>query len=480
MDVLPGTGRARGACCTLDVPGSVPWTPACAGENEVVMSMAVIRTKAETALADSFAAVAARLPGGRAVADARKAAADRFVELGLPHRRIEEWKYTDLRNALREALPPSVGDATRLTIADLIVALGPLYALETPRIVFVNGAYRKELSALDKLEGIEVKPLSAALAEAQDTVGEALVRSAAGEGDAVVALNTAFATDGAIVRIAQGAQVEAALQIVFLRAGPEARSTSIRNVISVGREAAVTLVEAHVALPGCSEDGLTNAVTEIVIGDGARVTHAKCTLDRGKATHLANWMVSIGADADYRGFQLTGAVGLARNQILATLKGERSKLDLSGAFLARKSQHIDTTLTVDHAVPGCESRELFKGVLDGEARGVFQGKIIVRPDAQKTDGKQMAQALLLSPVAEFDSKPELEIFADDVACGHGSTTAGLDDDLLFYCKSRGIPEAEARALLVEAFIGEAIDKVEHEATRSALVEIARQWLAGKA
>ena len=196
--------------------------------------------------------------------------------------------------------------------------------------------------------------------------------------------------------------------------------------------------------------------------------------------HLANWLVDVGANADYRGFQFTSGVTLARNGLAVTFKGEDAKIDLSGVFLARKTQHVDTTLVVDHAVPACLSRELFKGVLEDEARGIFQGKVIVRPDAQKTDGKQMAQVLMLSPNAEFDSKPELEIYADDVVCGHGSTSADLDEDLLFYCRSRGIPEAEARALLIESFVGEALAKIEREDVREALTEWRGGWLADAA
>jgi Fe-S cluster assembly protein SufD len=188
-------------------------------------------------------------------------------------------------------------------------------------------------------------------------------------------------------------------------------------------------------------------------------------------------MTTLGENARYRAFQLTAATGLARNSVFALFEGEGAKLDISGAFLGRGSEHIDTTLVVDHAVPGGESRELFKGVLADRARGVFQGKVIVRPNAQKTDGKQMAQALLLSPDAEFDSKPELEIFADDVVCGHGSTSAEIDEDLLFYMLSRGIPRGEARALLIESFIGEAIDKVEDESLREALSAMAKSRLA---
>jgi len=167
---------------------------------------------------------------------------------------------------------------------------------------------------------------------------------------------------------------------------------------------------------------------------------------------------------------------LARSNVFATFAGGGAKLDISGLFLACGAEHIDTTLVVDHAVPGCVSRELFKGVLADRARGVFQGKVIVRPAAQKSDGKQMAQALMLSPDAEFDSKPELEIYADDVICGHGSTAAELDEDLLFYLRSRGIPPDEARALLVESFVGEAIDKIEDESVREAFSSLATRRL----
>jgi Fe-S cluster assembly protein SufD len=198
------------------------------------------------------------------------------------------------------------------------------------------------------------------------------------------------------------------------------------------------------------------------------------------ATHLGSWRVHLGQDAVYRGFHLTSDLALARNDASVTFTGPGAKLDFSGCFLGRGREHVDSTLVVDHAVPGCESRELFKGVLDDRARGIVQGKVIVRPHAQKTDGKQMAQALILSPDAEFDSKPELEIYADDVVCGHGSTAAELDEELLFYCRSRGIPLDDARALLIESFVGEAFDKIEDEAVRQALLGTALDWLHRKA
>lgn len=440
------------------------------------MNVAMMKTKAEQAITEAFEAVAPRLPGGAAVGEVRRAAIGRFAALGLPHRRIEEWKYTDLKATLKEIARPAVSDDTRVTIADVIVALGPFARLELPRLVLVNGGYRNDLSNLDGLTGIEVKPLGEALVEAPDKVGEGLARVDGQDQDAVLALNTAYMTDGAIVRVKDGIAAATPLLLVHVRAGSEPRSAAVRTIVTLGNGARATLVELFVAVPGSTFEGQVNAATEISLGKGARLDHIKCASDEGRVTHLANLIVDLAAEARYHGFQMTTGTGLARNQGFVTFHGEGATLDLAGTFLARGAEHVDTTLVIDHAVGGCESRELFKGVLDGEARGVFQGKVIVRPDAQKTDGKQMAQALMLSESAEFDSKPELEIYADDVVCGHGSTAAELDEDLLFYCRARGIPKEEARALLIESFVGEAIDKVENAAVHDALMGVARGWL----
>lgn len=438
------------------------------------MAVAVMRTKAEQALTDQFETISARLPGSEIVKGARKAALGAFSALGLPHRRIEEFKYTDLRAALKEALPPAVLQQTAVSAADIDAALATFAAVDTDRIVFVDGTHRPELSRFMPSTGVEVKPLAAALAEAPHKVAERLTEVSRAT-DALAALNTAYMTDGAIVRIASGAKLKRPLMLVFAAAGLSPQAVTTRNLVSVGEGAEAVIVEAHVACTGAPA-GQANTLTDIMVGDRANVTHVKAATAE-RQMHLATWTVTIGAAASYRGFQYTESPALARNQIFVEFAGEGAKLDLSGAFLARAAEHVDTTLVVDHAVPACESRELFKGVLDGEARGVFQGKIVVRQIAQKTDGKQMAQALMLSETAEFDSKPELEIYADDVACGHGSTSAEIDPDLIFYCGARGIPEAEARALLTESFIGDAIDRVEHEAVREAIMMAARHWLA---
>ncbi len=441
------------------------------------MNVAVIKTKAEQKFSEMFEAHKADLPGSKAVAAARATAFGVFAALGLPHRRVEEWKYTDLRAALKGALPLSLRDDTNVSTKDLDAALGPLVALDAWRVVFVNGHYRKELSRLDGAKGLEVKSLAEALVGASDAAGALLARTSAPASESVVALNTALMTDGAVIRIAERAKLAKPLLVINVSAGTSGRFVATRHVLHAGAGAEVAIIEAHVALAGAGA-GQANLTTDVTVGDGADVTHVQVATTAG-GTHLASWMIALGAAAKYKAFQFTADTALTRNQLFVTFKGENAKFDASGAFLGRGSEHIDTTMVVDHVVPHCESRELFKGVLDGRARGVFQGKVIVRPGAQKTDGKQMAQALMLSEDAEFDSKPELEIYADDVVCGHGSTVAEIDPGMLFYLGSRGIPADEARALLIESFVGDAMDKVESEPLREALMALARGWLQRK-
>lgn len=442
------------------------------------MNVAVMKTKAEAALGEQFEAVAARLPGTGWVKELRKKAIGAFETLGLPHRRIEEWKYTDLRERLREAFPPVVATKGAVSAAELEAALGQLAPLHADRLVFVDGAFRADLSRTDGLRDVaEFKSMGETLAAAPAWLqGKFDARALANE-DSVRALNVAFMTDGVLLKVKPGQAPVRPTMLVFARTGAASKAVTTRNIIAVEAGSRLTLIEAHVALPGAAARHQDNAVTDITVGERAAVAHIKCVADTGEATHLSTWIAKVGKDAAYNVFQLTSGTGLARNQLFATFTGECAKLDASGVFLGRASDHIDTTLVIDHAVPGCESRELFKGVLDGRARGIFQGKVIVRPDAQKTDGKQMAQALMLSEDAEFDSKPELEIHADDVICGHGSTCAEIDPDLLFYLQSRGLPKDEARAMLIESFVAEAIDKIENENVRGALMGIARQWLA---
>ena len=435
------------------------------------MNVAVLKTKAEQALSEAFST--AELPGSAEIRKLRLDAMGRFGALGLPNRRIEAWKYTDLRGLVKD-VPPAPAKAPMVKPAVLEAALGPLASIEAHRVVFVDGRYAPDLSALVADGDVSVASL-ATLLDSDSSAAE-LLDASGRDDDAVLALNTAYAADGAVVDITPLAALDRPVLLVFARASSTPAYVAARNVVRVGEGAVATVIEAHVTLPEAANDFQLNVASKVIVGKGARLAHIKCTLEAGGGVHIANWLTELGPDADYNGFHFTAGTGLARNQIAVTFAGEDAKIDLSGAFLGRAGEHIDTTLVVDHAVPKCTSRELFKGVLEDHARGIFQGKVIVRPDAQKTDGKQMAQVLMLSPDCEFDSKPELEIYADDVVCGHGSTSADLDEDLIFYCRSRGIPEREARALLIESFIGEALAKVEHEGLREALHALAHDWL----
>ncbi len=437
------------------------------------MTVAVTRTKAEQGLTQNFEAVAARLPGGGAVAAARRAAIGAFAALGLPHRRLEAWKYTDLRSALKEALPAAIGEARApLARAKLDAALEELADVEAHRMVFVDGHYDRGLSDAAELPGVRLVPLASQLG--LEAGAGVLSEPSAGGQDAVRALNTAFMTDGAVVEIAEAASLAKPLLLVFIRSPGPARLLTTRNLLRVGARARASVIEAYLNLETAA--GQSNVLSEIVLGEAAELSHLKVTLGGPAESHLAQWLPVLGKGSRYRAFQLTAATGLVRNGLALSFVGENAKADIAGCFLGRGREHIDSTLVIDHAVPACESRELFKGVLADSARGVFQGKVIVRPDAQKTDGKQMAQVLMLSEDAEFDSKPELEINADDVVCGHGSTSAEIDEDLLFYFRARGIAAEEARALLIESFIGEAIDKVAEAALRPAIWAMARRRL----
>jgi FeS assembly protein SufD len=437
------------------------------------------RTKAEQELLDLFTSAEKALPGARNkwVSGLRNKAIEAYGHLGLPHRRIEAWKYTDLRARLADVNPLLQAEGVAVGEAELKHALGREVAkLPAYRLVVVEGDLRADLSDMAGLKeaGVEAVSLAHALEKPPAWVKNTLAQVNPRQDDPVLALNTALMTGGVALRIGAGVTLKKPIHVILLDGKGEPASTVTRNVVMAEPGSSATLVESYgsLGLRGLQR----NAATEVRVGDKAALKHVKLQREGEHALHLSTWLVELGADARYDAFQFSTGASVARNQIYARFAGEGSVLDISGAFLMRGRQHCDTSLLVEHRVPRCTSREFFKGVLDGEARGIFQGKIIVSPGAQKTDGKQMAGALLLSEAAEFDSKPELEIFADDVVCGHGSTSGQIDEDLLFYLESRGIPEAEARALLIQAFVGEALERVEDEALRDALVRASAAWL----
>jgi Fe-S cluster assembly protein SufD len=434
-----------------------------------------IKTSAETALAASFDAVKGALPGVGAVAVLREQAIERFERQGLPHRRVEEWKYTDLRALMRNAEPlAGVPDAAKARAA---IESTVLVDIEARRVVFVDGAFVPELSDLADLEaGLTIGSLAKALATGDALVATHLGRVAPTD-DVAVALNTAFMGDGAVIHLAADATTARPLHLVFVNAGPRPAAVFTRSLVVIEKGARAMLVESHVGV--ANPNYQVNTVLELKVADGSHVDHVKITGTGAGALHLSTLMASIGGRARFNAFLYTTGGAVVRNQLFVRFEGEGTVAGIRGATLLRTRQHADTTVVADHAVGGSTSREVFKTVLDDDSRGVFQGKIVVRPHAQKTDAKMATHALLLSESAEADSKPELEIFADDVQCGHGATAGELDEDLLFYLRARGIPPQEAEALLIQAFVGEAVEGVEHAGLRDALMEHVAMWLKAR-
>ena len=434
-----------------------------------------IKTAAETGLAHAFAQARDRLPGGDVIAAQREAAFDMFAKQGLPHRRVEEWKYTDLRALMREAKPlASPPDAAAKARAKSAGAL--LGDVEARRLVFVDGAFVAELSDIANLEaGLTVGSLTDALSENDPTLTAHLGKLAPAS-DVAVALNTALMGDGAVIRIAAGSTIERPLHLLFV-ASEKPAATYIRSLVVVEERARAMLIESHEGPAG--SDYQVNAALELFVGDEAHLDHVKIIDEGADALHVSTLAAAIGAKARFNDFTFTAGGAVVRNQLFLKFDGEGTVAGIRGVTLIKGRQHADTTLVANHIARDCQSREVFKSVLDDEAHGVFQGRIIVRPGAQKTDAKMMTRALLLSERAEADHKPELEIFADDVQCGHGATTGALDGELKFYLMARGIPAAQAEALLIQAFLGEAIEGIEHAGLREALTENVAAWLKAR-
>ena len=433
----------------------------------------LIKSPAEQQLEAQWQEAKSRLPGPAAL---RQGAFEHFLKAGLPHRRVEEWKYTDLRAFMRDAKPlASPPDAAAMARAK---DAGTLLAdIECRRLVFIDGAFVAVLSDLaDVPEGLTIRSMADALAAGDPLVSEYLGKTASAEHDIAVALNTAFMGDGAVIRVAQGATVDRPIHLVFASSGAKPAAIFTRSLVVIEKGARVMLVESH---EGAGSDDQINTAVDLVVGDEAHVDHVKITDEASGTLHVSTLIASVGAHARFNTFTFNVGGAVIRNQLFVRFVGDGTVAGLGGASLIKGHQHVDTTLIAEHAAAGCQSREMFKSVLDDDGRAVFQGRIIVKPKAQKTDAKMATHALLLSDRAEADSKPELEIFADDVQCGHGATTGALDETLLFYLKARGIPQKEAESLLIQAFVGEAVEGIEHAGLREAIMERAVAWLAAR-
>jgi Fe-S cluster assembly protein SufD len=379
---------------------------------------------------------------------APKTTAEEALGMTLPSRRDEDWKWTDLKRLIDKSYGVSSIDADAKTVERLI-ASAPLSSVPMQRVVVVNGKLQSSP------QGLSIS------ANAPDILHT----------DPLLQLNSKL--NSQIVSLAFNGNVDQPVEVLHVTTGQGAAIAS-RLHISIAPGAAATVIETFVG----EGEYLNNPVTTIEVAEGGRLDRIKIETEAAQAQHLSHTIVSLAASASLNDFVLTAGAILNRQNANIDYNGENSSAKVSGAYLLKGSQHADTCLVVDHKVPHCLSRELFKCVMDEKSRGIFQGKVIVRKDAQKIDGKQSSHALLLSETAEFDAKPELEIYADDVVCGHGTTCGDLDHDHLFYLKSRGIPEKDARAMLVHAFVGEAIETVENEAIREALDALTTKLMTG--
>jgi Fe-S cluster assembly protein SufD len=420
------------------------------------------RTSAEVALADAFDASKAGLPGNADVAKWREDSFAVFDASGLPHRRVETWHYTDLRTFMRHALPIATAPG-----AEALDALRKDFAaagVPAQRLVLVDGFFIPELS--DGLPaGLKVRSLASVLTEGRSDLIALLSAQHLGTLDPIVSLNAALMQDGVIIEVAPGTVIAEPINLVHATASRAAAAHFSRSALVVGAGASIRLAEwRHTAR--CVESApadQTNDCLIISLGDEAKLSHtAMVTGSAPNSVRIESLIARVGARAKFESFALVSAGGLVRRQIFLRFEGAGSEGLLSGVSLLGGREHADTTLLVEHVGQGCRSREIFKYILDEEATGVFQGKIHVGQEAQKTDGRMLCKALLLSDAAAMNSKPELEIFADDVVCGHGATCGGLNADQLFYLQARGLPFAQAEALLLEAFAGELVDEIGHE------------------
>jgi len=429
-----------------------------------------IRTPAETGIIERFGK--AELPGSPAVRDARAKAFAAFERQGLPNRRVEEWKYSDLRARLKQAPALALRPSDEAAKAALVAHEDAFAGLDRYRLVLVDGFFVPSLSDADALaaEGIRVSSFAEAVAgaDARDLLAVPVIAD-----DIALSLNTAFAADGVVVTIPKGQGPSRPLHILHVATGSSASAVYARSRVVIGDGVEATVLES--ALGGANGSEI-NLATDYSIGRDARVTIAGLQAEDADTTHIGSTIVTVDGNSEVKLLGVTAGSSFARNQTFLTFAGQHARAQVLGVGMVHGTRHVDNTLVVDHAVPHCTSAELFKTVVDDRGTGVFQGKIFVRQDAQKTAGKMMSQGLLLSEEAEMHSKPELEIYADDVICGHGATVAQIDATSLFYLMARGIPRAEAEQLLIEAFLDSALDALENEAVTAGLRGVVSAWL----
>src|SRR5579862_184246 len=398
----------------------------------------------------------------------RHAAIESFAELGFPTTHDEEWIYTSVSAIATTAFEPAHVKLTA-ELRERITRL-PLADLDCHRLTFINGSYVPELSSLGELpKGVKAGNIASGWKTHGALLERHLGRYADAKTHAFVALNTAFFEDGALIEIAKGVVLPKPLHILQISLGGAHPTVSHpRNLIWVGETAQASIIETFVSLG--EETTFTNTITEIVAREGALVDYTKVQQESDAAYHYARVQVhqERSSNVATHSIQLGGL--LTREEVNTVLDGEGAESHLYGLYVIAGGQHVDNHTIIDHAQPHCASREVYKGVLDGKSQGVFNGKIIVRPDAQKTDSKQSNKNLLLSEDAIINTKPQLEIYADDVKCTHGATVGQIDPEAVFYLRSRGIGVSEAKKLLTFAFANDVMERIKYQPLRERLAE----------
>jgi Fe-S cluster assembly protein SufD len=392
----------------------------------------------------------------------RTQAMDSFETLGFPTMKDEDWHFTSVSPiADRVFHPAPQSKILRDTVEKLaITKSGGL------KLVFVNGLFMPEPSFSENaIPGLTVQSLAAAIRE--DASLETLLGSAAGiTSSAFTALNSAFFRDGTLIRIAKGANIDRTIDLLFVSTGSADSVVHPRNLIVAERESQATITETYIGIGESTH--FTNTVTEVLVAENARVSHYKLQRESANAFHVGTAQAKQSRNSYYESFCFSTGADLSRTNVYTVLEGDAAECVLNGLYLADGTQHMDHQTYVEHVAPNCPSHELYKGILDGRSHGVFNGKVYVHPEAQKTDGKQSNNNLLLSDHARVDTKPQLEIFADDVKCTHGATVGRLDETALFYLRSRGINKSVARKLLTYAFAADVLERLPHAELKEAL------------
>lgn len=425
---------------------------------------------------DNFLAMEDSLPGARLpwVKTLRTQAIEAFMDTGLPTTRNEAWKYTDLRSLARKHFshPAASSRIDKALLSHWTWGDAPAH-----RLVFVDGRYIPDFYPFRQmLNGVTLTSLATALAEHPEELEAGLGRHTNLEAPGFNAFNTAFMRDGAYIRLGQGAVVEHPIHLLFVSTGQRDAMATVRNLIVAEAGSAATVIESWVTL--ADADYLTSTITEILIEDNARLEHYKLEQDGDAASHMGGLYVQQGRDSRFTSHNTALGGRLVRNDLHVNLDDSGAECTLNGLTVTRERQHVDNHTRVDHKRPHTTSNAFYKGILDGRSRSVFSGYIIVHQDAQKTSARQYNHNLLLSRDAEADARPQLEIYADDVQCAHGCTVGALDEDALFYLRSRALDEATARGLLVYAFAADVLERIQIRPIRQLLESQLSDRLAG--